>query len=152
MGDFTSRALYFLWAGPRRAAKVVSVLCSGSEVSWFSAERLLFLQLAPSWQQHETEDHLPRLHWCCQQIFWQTYTKSCSSAGHVLSLKLKRCVHVMEAAVLMMKCLLFQFKKGGPIIAVQVENDYGSFAKDEGYMLFLKEVTCSSHSHSWIHI
>ncbi|TNN76608.1 Beta-galactosidase-1-like protein 2 [Liparis tanakae] len=32
-----------------------------------------------------------------------------------------------------------QFKKGGPIIAVQVENDYGSFAKDESYMLFIKE-------------
>lgn len=35
---------------------------------------------------------------------------------------------------------LFQFKKGGPIIAVQVENEYGSFAKDESYMLFIKEV------------
>lgn len=34
-----------------------------------------------------------------------------------------------------------QFKKGGPIIAVQVENGYGSFAKDESYMLFIKEVT-----------
>lgn len=33
-----------------------------------------------------------------------------------------------------------QFKKGGPIIAVQVENEYGSFAKDESYMLFIKEV------------
>ncbi|XP_049892426.1 beta-galactosidase-1-like protein 2 [Epinephelus moara] len=32
-----------------------------------------------------------------------------------------------------------QFKKGGPIIAVQVENEYGSFAKDESYMLFIKE-------------
>lgn len=35
---------------------------------------------------------------------------------------------------------VFQFKKGGPIIAVQVENEYGSFAKDESYMLFIKEV------------
>ncbi|KAM4620183.1 beta-galactosidase-1-like protein 2 [Polymixia lowei] len=32
-----------------------------------------------------------------------------------------------------------QFKKGGPIIAVQLENEYGSFAKDESYMLFIKE-------------
>ncbi|XP_054611210.1 beta-galactosidase-1-like protein 2 isoform X2 [Dunckerocampus dactyliophorus] len=32
-----------------------------------------------------------------------------------------------------------QYKKGGPIIAVQVENEYGSFAKDEGYMHFIKE-------------
>ncbi|KAK2828851.1 hypothetical protein Q5P01_019885 [Channa striata] len=31
------------------------------------------------------------------------------------------------------------FKKGGPIIAVQVENEYGSFAKDESYMPFIKE-------------
>ncbi|CAL9685944.1 unnamed protein product [Knipowitschia caucasica] len=32
-----------------------------------------------------------------------------------------------------------QFKKGGPIIAVQVENAYGSFAKDDSYMKFIKE-------------
>lgn len=33
-----------------------------------------------------------------------------------------------------------QYSKGGPIIAVQVENEYGSFAKDEDYMPFMKEV------------
>ncbi|XP_061817802.2 beta-galactosidase-1-like protein 2 isoform X1 [Nerophis lumbriciformis] len=32
-----------------------------------------------------------------------------------------------------------QYKKGGPIIAVQLENEYGSFAKDEHYMHFIKE-------------
>ncbi|XP_061754127.1 beta-galactosidase-1-like protein 2 isoform X3 [Nerophis ophidion] len=32
-----------------------------------------------------------------------------------------------------------QYKKGGPIIAVQLENEYGSFAKDEDYMHFIKE-------------
>eukprot|EP00064_Thunnus_orientalis_P003985 superscaffoldBa00000348_g3996 len=37
------------------------------------------------------------------------------------------------------KVVPLQFKKGGPIIAVQVENAYGSFAKDESYMLFIKE-------------
>ncbi|KAK9536108.1 hypothetical protein VZT92_005919 [Zoarces viviparus] len=37
------------------------------------------------------------------------------------------------------KVVPLQFKKGGPIIAVQVENEYGSFAKDESYMLFVKE-------------
>ncbi|XP_053186993.1 beta-galactosidase-1-like protein 2 [Scomber japonicus] len=37
------------------------------------------------------------------------------------------------------KVVPLQFKKGGPIIAVQVDNEYGSFAKDEGYMLFIKE-------------
>lgn len=36
--------------------------------------------------------------------------------------------------------ILFQFKKGGPIIAVQVENEYGSYAKDKNYMPFIKEV------------
>lgn len=36
---------------------------------------------------------------------------------------------------------VFQFKKGGPIIAVQVENEYGSYSKDSNYMLFVKEVT-----------
>ncbi|XP_060942388.1 beta-galactosidase-1-like protein 2 [Limanda limanda] len=37
------------------------------------------------------------------------------------------------------KVVPLQYKKGGPIIAVQVENEYGSFAKDESYMLFVKE-------------
>uniref|UniRef100_A0AAQ5ZY52 Beta-galactosidase n=1 Tax=Amphiprion ocellaris TaxID=80972 RepID=A0AAQ5ZY52_AMPOC len=37
------------------------------------------------------------------------------------------------------KVVPLQFKKGGPIIAVQVENEYGSFAKDQSYMLFIKE-------------
>lgn len=33
-----------------------------------------------------------------------------------------------------------QYSEGGPIIAVQVENEYGSYAKDEEYMPFIKEV------------
>ncbi|KAI1903367.1 hypothetical protein AGOR_G00026460 [Albula goreensis] len=37
------------------------------------------------------------------------------------------------------KVVPLQFKKGGPIIAVQVENEYGSYAKDENYMPFIKE-------------
>uniref|UniRef100_A0A3B3VQC3 Beta-galactosidase n=1 Tax=Poecilia latipinna TaxID=48699 RepID=A0A3B3VQC3_9TELE len=37
------------------------------------------------------------------------------------------------------KVVPFQFNKGGPIIAVQIENEYGSFAKDQRYMLFIKE-------------
>ncbi|XP_016322115.1 beta-galactosidase-1-like protein 2 isoform X2 [Sinocyclocheilus anshuiensis] len=36
-----------------------------------------------------------------------------------------------------------QYKNGGPIIAVQVENEYGSYAKDEQYMSFIKEVLLS---------
>ncbi|XP_068600349.1 beta-galactosidase-1-like protein 2 [Brachionichthys hirsutus] len=37
------------------------------------------------------------------------------------------------------KMVPLQFQKGGPIIAVQVENEYGSFARDDRYMLFIKE-------------
>ncbi|KAJ8412563.1 hypothetical protein AAFF_G00128990 [Aldrovandia affinis] len=37
------------------------------------------------------------------------------------------------------KVIPLQFKKGGPIIAVQVENEYGSYAKDKNYMPFIKE-------------
>ncbi|KAM3868830.1 beta-galactosidase-1-like protein 2 [Diretmus argenteus] len=37
------------------------------------------------------------------------------------------------------KVVPLQFNKGGPIIAVQLENEYGSFAKDESYMVFIKE-------------
>ncbi|XP_055063825.2 beta-galactosidase-1-like protein 2 [Misgurnus anguillicaudatus] len=37
------------------------------------------------------------------------------------------------------KVVPFQFKKGGPIIAVQVENKYGSYARDGNYMSFIKE-------------
>uniref|UniRef100_A0A673FM54 Si:dkey-224e22.2 n=1 Tax=Sinocyclocheilus rhinocerous TaxID=307959 RepID=A0A673FM54_9TELE len=36
-----------------------------------------------------------------------------------------------------------QYKKGGPVIAVQVENEYGSYAKDEQYMSFIKEALLS---------
>ncbi|RMB92048.1 hypothetical protein DUI87_31577 [Hirundo rustica rustica] len=31
-----------------------------------------------------------------------------------------------------------RYKKGGPIIAVQVENEYGSYAKDPNYMTYVK--------------
>ncbi|XP_074528259.1 beta-galactosidase-1-like protein 2 [Halichoeres trimaculatus] len=41
------------------------------------------------------------------------------------------------------KVVPLQFRKGGPIIAVQVENEYGSYAKDEGYMHFIKEALTS---------
>lgn len=33
-----------------------------------------------------------------------------------------------------------QYSEGGPIIAAQVENEYGSYATDEEYMPFIKEV------------
>ncbi|MGH0175228.1 UNVERIFIED_CONTAM: hypothetical protein FKN15_012991 [Acipenser sinensis] len=36
-----------------------------------------------------------------------------------------------------------QYKKGGPIIAVQVENEYGSFAVDTEYMPYMKEALLS---------
>ncbi|KAM4566081.1 beta-galactosidase-1-like protein 2 [Odontesthes bonariensis] len=36
-----------------------------------------------------------------------------------------------------------QYSHGGPIIAVQVENEYGSYAKDEEYMPFIKEALLS---------
>ncbi|XP_072585385.1 beta-galactosidase-1-like protein 3 isoform X2 [Vulpes vulpes] len=32
-----------------------------------------------------------------------------------------------------------QYRRGGPIIAVQVENEYGSFAKDRSYMPYLQK-------------
>lgn len=35
---------------------------------------------------------------------------------------------------------LVQYSKGGPIIAVQVENEYGADAADQEYMPFVKEV------------
>ncbi|TDH15060.1 hypothetical protein EPR50_G00027820 [Perca flavescens] len=44
---------------------------------------------------------------------------------------------------LMKKVVPHQYSKGGPIIAVQVENEYGSFAKDEDYMPFIKEALLS---------
>lgn len=37
----------------------------------------------------------------------------------------------------------YQYSQGGPIIAVQVENEYGSYAKDEKYMPFIKEALLS---------
>ncbi|KAL0994661.1 hypothetical protein UPYG_G00125460 [Umbra pygmaea] len=37
------------------------------------------------------------------------------------------------------KVVPLQFKKGGPIIAVQLENEYGSYAMDKAYMPFIKK-------------
>ncbi|XP_038549361.1 beta-galactosidase-1-like protein 2 isoform X3 [Micropterus salmoides] len=44
---------------------------------------------------------------------------------------------------LIRKVAPYQYSKGGPIIAVQVENEYGSFAKDKEYMPFIKEALLS---------
>ncbi|XP_036049446.1 beta-galactosidase-1-like protein 3 [Onychomys torridus] len=37
------------------------------------------------------------------------------------------------------RILPLQYRHGGPVIAVQVENEYGSFSKDEDYMEYIKE-------------
>ncbi|XP_075772516.1 beta-galactosidase-1-like protein 2 isoform X2 [Pelodiscus sinensis] len=39
---------------------------------------------------------------------------------------------------LMARVVPLQYKKGGPIIAVQVENEYGSYAKDPDYLTYVK--------------
>uniref|UniRef100_A0A8C0GE97 Beta-galactosidase n=1 Tax=Chelonoidis abingdonii TaxID=106734 RepID=A0A8C0GE97_CHEAB len=39
---------------------------------------------------------------------------------------------------LMTRVVPLQYKKGGPIIAVQVENEYGSYAKDPQYLTYIK--------------
>ncbi|XP_030600290.1 beta-galactosidase-1-like protein 2 isoform X2 [Archocentrus centrarchus] len=44
---------------------------------------------------------------------------------------------------LIKKVVPHQYSKGGPIIAVQVENEYGSYAMDENYMPFIKEALLS---------
>nr|XP_020456096.1 beta-galactosidase-1-like protein 2 [Monopterus albus] len=44
---------------------------------------------------------------------------------------------------LIKKVVPYQYSKGGPIIAVQVENEYGSYAKDKEYMSFIKEALLS---------
>lgn len=36
--------------------------------------------------------------------------------------------------------VFLKFRKGGPVIAVQLEQDYGSYASDSKYMPFLKKV------------
>lgn len=36
-----------------------------------------------------------------------------------------------------------QYKHGGPIIAVQVENEYGSYNRDPAYMPYIKKVRVS---------
>ncbi|MEQ2265030.1 hypothetical protein XENORESO_001226, partial [Xenotaenia resolanae] len=37
----------------------------------------------------------------------------------------------------------YQYSQGGPIIAVQVENEYGSYAKDDKYMPFIQQALVS---------
>uniref|UniRef100_A0A8C5BDE6 Beta-galactosidase-1-like protein 2 n=1 Tax=Gadus morhua TaxID=8049 RepID=A0A8C5BDE6_GADMO len=41
------------------------------------------------------------------------------------------------------KIVPLQFKKGGPIIAIQLDDSYGSYAKDNRYMAFIKEALTS---------
>lgn len=72
-------------------------LCGLTHV-WVSCCLFASLQLAPPWCRDETEDDLPRLHWGCQHLFWQTHTKSFSSAGHFLS-------PMFEASVLLLQFL-----------------------------------------------
>jgi beta-galactosidase len=43
----------------------------------------------------------------------------------------------------MLPMISLQMSKGGPIIAVQLENEYGSFGNDMDYKLFLKNVRIS---------
>ncbi|KAJ8368846.1 hypothetical protein SKAU_G00088740 [Synaphobranchus kaupii] len=45
--------------------------------------------------------------------------------------------------VLIPRVTPLQYMRGGPIIAVQVENEYGSYAKDDHYMAFIKEALLS---------
>ncbi|VCX41544.1 unnamed protein product, partial [Gulo gulo] len=40
---------------------------------------------------------------------------------------------------LMSRVVPLQYKHGGPIIAVQVENEYGSYNKDPAYMPYIKK-------------
>lgn len=44
---------------------------------------------------------------------------------------------------LIKKVVPHQYSKGGPIIAVQVENEYGAYAQDEEYMAFVKQALLS---------
>ncbi|KAG5269744.1 hypothetical protein AALO_G00205620 [Alosa alosa] len=44
---------------------------------------------------------------------------------------------------LMRRVARLQFSNGGPIIAVQVENEYGSYFKDDSYMKYIKEALMS---------
>lgn len=46
-----------------------------------------------------------------------------------------------------------QYRHGGPVIAVQVENEYGSFNKDNDYMEYIKEVSknsCFAPTFLWL--
>ncbi|XP_029026374.1 beta-galactosidase-1-like protein 2 [Betta splendens] len=44
---------------------------------------------------------------------------------------------------LMRRVVPHQYSKGGPIIALQVENEYGAYARDKDYMSFIKEALLS---------
>uniref|UniRef100_A0A670YPW6 Glycoside hydrolase 35 catalytic domain-containing protein n=1 Tax=Pseudonaja textilis TaxID=8673 RepID=A0A670YPW6_PSETE len=44
---------------------------------------------------------------------------------------------------LMPQVVHLQYKNGGPIIAMQVENEYGSYAQDQNYMAYIKQALLS---------
>lgn len=37
--------------------------------------------------------------------------------------------------------LFLQYSRGGPIILVQVENEFGSYSDEEGHLVFIKDVS-----------
>ena len=47
-----------------------------------------------------------------------------------------------DLEVLTCSCLCFQYTNGGPIIAFQVENEYGSFSQETAHLKFIKNVSC----------
>ena len=38
-------------------------------------------------------------------------------------------------------CVFCQFTQGGPIIAVQVENEFGSYSEEVNHLMFIKGVS-----------
>lgn len=74
-----------------------------------------------------------------------THTELQSGAGCAVSMCVPRIQKIQSFPInisLFYSYLLCpQYGKGGPIIAVQIENEYGSYNMDKKYMAFVKTVS-----------
>lgn len=141
VGDSASRTLYLCWMGSGRSTEVTPSGCyfRGFPKHICSHPPLLcFFQLVVTRWRYALEDNLSEIRGGCQSLLWQAHFSDKAVDGEFnskfwnLSVGLNGEKHF--------PCFS-QFEEGGPIIGVQLENEYGSFAKDNNYMPFIKDVS-----------
>lgn len=141
VGDSASRTLYLCWMGSGRSAEVTPSGCYFRVFPKHICSHpllLCFFQLVVTRWRYALEDNLSEIRGGCQSLLWQAHFSDKAVDGEFnskfwnLSVGLNGEKHFL---------CFSQFEEGGPIIGVQLENEYGSFGKDNNYMPFIKDVS-----------